>query len=154
MSEKTVRTGAKIDDFVLPDQHGNDFDSGKREGKKLLLSFHPLAWTSVCREQMKRLEAKHGEFEALNTVPLGISVDAQPSKKAWADSMELKKLKILADFWPHGKLAEDLGIFMDDKGFSKRVNIIVDENNEVLWSRIYPIKEVPDFDEVLEILKG
>jgi peroxiredoxin len=80
-------------------------------------------------------------------------IDSSQSKKAWADSMGLKKLKLLADFWPHGELAKKLGVFLDDKGFSKRVNIVLDENRKVLWTKIYPIKEVPDFQEIIANFK-
>jgi peroxiredoxin len=102
---------------------------------------------------MKALDELHDEFESLDMVPFGISIDSSQSKKAWANSMGLKKLKLLADFWPHGELAKKLGVFLDDKGFSKRVNIVLDENRKVLWTKIYPIKEVPDFQEIIANFK-
>jgi len=42
-------------------------------------SFHPLAATGVCTQQMKALEAHFAAITALNTLPVGISVDAVPS---------------------------------------------------------------------------
>lgn len=75
-------------------------------GKKVLLSFHPLAWTSVCEKQMKALDERYDELEDLNVVPVGISVDSVPSKLAWSDHMGLRKLRILSDFWPHGEVAK------------------------------------------------
>ncbi|MDN5360106.1 MAG: hypothetical protein PWQ84_1169 [Thermotogaceae bacterium] len=153
MRTDIINIGEQFEDFVLTDQDGNSIDTAELKGKKILLSFHPLAWTPVCRDQMKVLDELHDEFESLDMVPFGISIDSSQSKKAWADSMGLKKLKLLADFWPHGELAKKLGVFLDDKGFSKRVNIVLDENRKVLWTKIYPIKEVPDFQEIIANFK-
>jgi len=153
MRTDIINVGEQFEDFVLTDQDGNSIDTAQFKGKKILLSFHPLAWTSVCRDQMKALDELYDEFESFNIVPLGISIDSSQSKKAWADNMGLKKLKLLADFWPHGELAKKLGVFMNEKGISKRVNIVLDENRKVLWKKIYPIKQVPDFQEIIANFK-
>ena len=84
--------------FVLLDQYEEEFKLFNLKGKRVLLSFHPLAWTSVCAEQMKSLEQNKHSFDSLNTVAVGISVDSVPSKKAWADSLEIKNTRLLADF--------------------------------------------------------
>jgi peroxiredoxin len=76
--------GSVAPDFSLKDQHGNTVQLSNLKGKKVLLSFHPLAWTSVCSEQMKSLEAAYDQFEALNVLPLGVSVDPVPSASAQA----------------------------------------------------------------------
>jgi peroxiredoxin len=54
----TVKTGDKAKDFTLKDQDGNETHLSDFSGKKVLLSFHPQAWTKVCAEQMKSLEGK------------------------------------------------------------------------------------------------
>lgn len=148
-----IKVGEVAIDFSLKDQNEKLFTLSENKGKKVLLSFHPLAWTSVCAEQMKRLEERYDKFVELNVEPIGISVDPLPSKKAWAEAIGIKKLRMLSDFWPHGKVALLYGLFMDKFGFSERANILVDENGEVAYVKIYPIKQVPDFDEILEILK-
>jgi len=35
-------------DFTLKDHHNKEFTLSELRGKKVLLSFHPLAWTKVC----------------------------------------------------------------------------------------------------------
>jgi len=42
-----VALGEKIADFTLKDQHGQGFKLSDFAGKKVLLSFHPLAWTGL-----------------------------------------------------------------------------------------------------------
>ena len=128
-------------------------DTGTMSGKKILLSFHPLAWTEVCAKQMQSLEANFEAFQSLNTVPLGVSVDSVPCKKAWAMNLAIEKVDLLADFWPHGGIASKLGIFIDKLGFSERANIILDEQRKVIFVKVYPIRELPDVHELLDFLK-
>lgn len=148
-----IAVGKTITAFKLEDQVGKEVTDKSCTGKKYLLSFHPLAWTGICTKQMQNLDAAYGEFESLGTVPFGLSVDAPPSKKAWAESMGLRRLQLLSDFWPHGGFAESLGIFRHNEGFSERANILVDENGKVIWAKVYEIAALPDFREILDFLK-
>ena len=111
--------GNLVPDFTLKDQNDADVTLSSFRGKKVLLSWHPLAWTGVCTDQMRALERNYQRFEELNTVPLGLSVDPQPAKAAWAAVLGLNDVKILADFWPHGKVSDDYGIFIDEFDFQK-----------------------------------
>ncbi len=122
-----MEVGEKAPDFVLKDQNGKEFRLSDFRGKKVLLSFHPLAWTGICKKQMKALEKNYERFERLNVVPVGISVDSVPTKKAWAEHMGLKKLRILSDFWPHGGVAKLYDLFREKEGFSERANVLIDE---------------------------
>jgi len=146
--------GSMAPEFALKDQDGNVIQLSKLRGKKVLLSFHPLAWTSVCADQMKSLELAYEEFQSLNVLPIGISVDPVPSKKAWAESLGLKKLRIISDFWPHGEVAKAFGIFREKDGFSERANILIDEEGKIVWFKVYPIRQLPDLGEILSFLKS
>jgi peroxiredoxin len=148
-----IAVGETAPDFTLKDQHGENFKLSAHKGKKVLLSFHPLAWTGVCTDQMKSLEANYKTMAALNTVAVGLSVDAVPTKKAWSDNMGLKQLKILADFWPHGGVAKQYGLFREHGGTSERANVIVDEKGKVAWVKVYEIGQLPPIGEVIEALK-
>jgi peroxiredoxin len=123
------------------------------KGKKVLLSFHPLAWTGVCAKQMKSLEANREALERYNTVALGLSVDAVPCKAAWAKELGIEHTQLLADFWPHGGVAAAYGVFRDKNGFSERANIIIDEKGTVIFAKVYPISELPDIEEILSVLR-
>ncbi len=92
--------------FSLKDQNDKTFDLLEQAGKRVLLSFHPLAWTAFCAGQMKSLEENRAALGALNTVAVGISVDSVPCKKAWAESLKITDTRLLSDFWPHGKVAQ------------------------------------------------
>ncbi len=151
---KQITVGDLAPDFVLKDNRGQEVRLSDYKGKKVLLSWHPLAWTKVCADQMKSLEDNLARFDQYNTVPLGLSIDAYPSKNAWAKELGIAEVKLLADFWPHGQAALDYGLFRDVEGFSERANVLIDENGKVLWVKIYPIPELPDINEVFDQIKG
>ena len=144
--------GARAPKIALPDQEGEGVDLATLRGRRVLLSFHPLAWTRVCALQMQALEANAAAFKSTNTVALGISVDPVPCKKAWAESLGITKTKLLSDFWPHGAAASALGLFREKEGFSQRAAVIVDEKGVVRFAKVYPMREVPNIDEQIEVL--
>lgn len=154
MVEKRIAAGEIMERFSLKDQDNVAWDSSSARGKRLLLSFHPLAWTPVCAEQMIELEKNMQVLDELDTVPVGISVDPVPSKSAWAGELKLARLRLLSDFWPHGKMAKDLGLFREKDGFSERANVLVNEQGIVVFVKTYPIGQVPDLQEVLDFIRG
>ena len=148
-----LRVGDKIADFTLKNQHDQEVRLFGLTGK-VLLSFHPLAWTSVCAEQMKSLEANKDKFAALGITALGISVDTAPSKNAWARQLGIVDTALLSDFWPHGECAKAFGIFREANGFSERANIVLDEERRIKIIRIYPLAELPDIEEIFAALRA
>ena len=149
-----LNVGADAPDFTLKDQNEEKFHAADCKGKRLLLSFHPLAWTQVCADQMKSLEANLDAFAELNTIAVGLSVDSRFSKKAWAESLGIKKTKLLADFWPHGGVAKAYELFIDKIGISNRANVIVDENGGIAFVKVYDIPQLPDINEILDFIRA
>ena len=149
---EAIKVGEKMKPFTLKDQYGEEIHIPV-QGKRTLLSFHPLAWTGICTQQMQKLDELYDAFTMHGVIPFGVSVDAAPGKKAWSESMQLKKLKLLCDFWPHGALAEALVIFIEKNGTSGRGNILVGADGKVEWVKVYKLSEMPDFDELLHYLK-
>ena len=147
------KIGENSVNFSLQDQNNKTFTLSEHLGKSVLLSFHPLAWTSVCAKQMKSLEDNRANLSLLNSIAVGISVDSVPCKEAWAQSLGIVETPLLADFWPHGKVAQLYGIFREKEGFSERANILVDENGRIAFSKIYELKQLPDIKEILDVLK-
>ena len=154
MTQNTMaQTGDSARNFSLKDQNDVTFDLYEQAEKRVLLSFHPLAWTEFCAAQMRSLEHNREKLLSLNCVPVGISVDSVPCKKAWAGSLGITKTPLLCDFWPHGAVAEKYGIFRDANGFSERANIIVDEKQRVVLVKIYPVHSVPDIEEIIAFMQ-
>jgi len=152
--ERKQEIGKQANDFMLKDQNGKEFKLSSFKGKKVLLSFHPLAWTEVCAKQMKSLEDNKAILDSLNTVAFGMSVDTVPSKKAWAESLGIKNTPLLSDFWPHGYVAKAYGIFRERNGFSERANIILDEDQKIIFFKVYEIGKLPDINEIINFIKN
>jgi len=152
--QRLLGIGEIAPDFMLKDQNGADFRLSELRGKRILLSFHPLAWTEVCAKQMQALEENREVLESLNTIAIGLSVDTVPSKKAWADHLGIKTVRLLSDFWPHGQVADAYGIFREKNGFSERANIIVDVNGKIVFVKVYEIRQLPDIGEIIGIIKA
>jgi peroxiredoxin len=150
---RKLKVGDEVKDFELDDHNEKKFRLSDYKGKRVLLSFHPLAWTSVCAKQMQSLEQNLKTFDSLNTVAVGVSIDTVPSKKAWAKSLEIEHTSLLSDFWPHGEVAKMLGIFREKNGFSERVNIILDESQRIAFFKIYELGKLPDINEIIEFIK-
>lgn len=149
-----IRVGDKAPGFVLKDNRNKEVRLSDFRGKRVLLSWHPLAWTGVCADQMKALEANRAVLAGLNTVALGISVDSVPSKNAWAKELKIAETKLLSDFWPHGGTAALYGIFREQEGFSERATVVVAGDGTVVWVKTYDIPELPDLDEIVSFLGG
>ncbi|HOG16338.1 MAG: putative peroxiredoxin [Syntrophaceae bacterium PtaU1.Bin231] len=151
---RPIAAGKKVRDFVLKDHADREFSLAAQRGKKVLLSFHPLAWTSVCARQMKALEKSRKAFASLGTVAVGVSIDTVPSKAAWAKALKIRSTPLLCDFWPHGKVARALGLFRPQNGFSERACVVVDEKGKAVFVKVYPIGELPDLKEIFAVLRA
>ena len=103
---------------------------------------------------MVSLEEHFDQFDKLNAAALGIGVDSAPSNKAWSKSLNIERTRLLADFWPHGKVARLYGVFRDKDGFSERANILIDENQIVVFAKLYPISQLPDIEEIIKFLEA
>lgn len=148
-----IQKGEKAPLFNIKDQNAEDVNLESYRGKKVIISSHPLAFTPVCTDQMRSLERNFDRIqEKGETVVIGLSIDPQPSKKAWASAINIKNVKLASDFFPLGKVAKAYGIFNENNSASKRANIIIDENGIVKWSKEYPQAELPDIEEVIENL--
>ena len=150
---QAIKNGRKVKDFKLKGQDGQEFRLADCQGKRVLLSFHPMAWTSLCAQQMQSLEKSKKALDKLNTLAVGISIDTVPCKSAWARSLKIKNTRLLSDFWPHGALAKSLGILRVE-GVSERANIILDEAGKVMFVKVYPMRQLPDIGEILTTLKA
>jgi peroxiredoxin len=151
--QKPIQIGAPAPDFTLRGSLGSKVTlSAYRGSKHVVLSFHPLAFTSVCTGQMVLLELAHERFKELDTQILGLSVDAVPSKDAWAHAIGVKSFPLLADF-PGGEVAGKYGL-LQPQGFSERAVVVIDKQGIVRHVRVYPMKDLPRPEDLLPVIEG
>jgi len=149
-----LKKGDPAPEFSLSNQKNKSIAPLSMEARRVLLSFHPLAWTSICEIQMRSLEAKHSAFKELDTIAYGLSVDSSRCKKAWAEAIGINKTDILADFWPHGEVAQKYGLFLDDMGISNRANVLIGPERTIEWVKVYDIVQIPDIEEIIDFIKS
>ena len=149
-----IAVGATAPDFELPSHTGQNLRLSSFRGKKqVVVAFHPLAFTPVCATQMQTLEKAQPRLGTFDAHVVAISVDARPSKKAWAESLGGLSYDLLSDFHPHGKVATDYGVMRAD-GISERAIFIVDKDGKIAWAKQYQIPEQPDLGEVFKALEA
>jgi len=102
---------------------------------------------------MRGYESDLDQFERAGAAVLGISIDAQPAKAAWAKTLDSISYDLLSDFHPHGEVAQKYGVFRQKEGFSERAIFVIDKNGKIAWSKVYAIPELPPNDEVLTELR-
>ena len=150
-----LKPGDTAPDFELRSHRGTTVKLSDFRGRKnVVVAFHPLAFTPVCANQMREYERDRAKFDQTDTVVLGISIDAQPAKQAWATSLGSMSFDLLSDFYPHGEVARRYGVFRENDGISERAIFIVDKDGRIAWARMYQIPEQPDNREVLSALNS
>ena len=148
-----LQPGDEAPDFELRSHRGGTVKLSDFRGRKnVVLAFHPLAFTPVCANQMRGYETAAGGFDRADAVVLGISIDPQPSKTAWAASLGSISFDLLSDFHPHGAVALKYGVFRQKEGFSERAVFVVNKAGRIVWSKVYDIPQQPDEEELFEAL--
>jgi peroxiredoxin len=123
-------------DFELPNQYGERIRLSQFQGKKpVALVFFPLAFSGVCTSELCALEDNISLFKDANVELIGISVDSKATLRAWAEK-EGYDFTLVADFWPHGDVAKDYGVFLEEKGFANRATFLIDQNRIIRASFI------------------
>jgi peroxiredoxin len=146
----TLKVGEKAPDFTLRDQDLKQVKLSDYRGKKVVLAFFPGAFTSVCTKEMCSLRDALHNFNKLDAVVLGVSVNDPFTLKGFAERNMLN-FPLLSDY--DRKVIEMYDIVHRDfaglKGYSasKRAVFILDREGVVryLWVSEDP-KVEPDYD--------
>lgn len=145
-------------DFELPSNLHDNGRPGKKvklsdyRGKAVVLAFYPLDFSPTCTTENTCFKNDLGEFEKLGAQVLGISVDSAWTHDAFAKSLGLT-YPLLADFQPRGAVASQYGLFMEDRGITKRATVVVDKDGKVAWVKEQPITDARDNKELLEAIR-
>jgi peroxiredoxin (alkyl hydroperoxide reductase subunit C) len=146
MTSSSARViGDPAPDFTLKDQHGVDTSlSEVLAHKNAVLVFYPFAFSGICTGELCEIRDNLGSFVSDDVQVLTISVDHMFTQRAFADK-EGYFFPMLSDFWPHGRVAQDYGIFDDRSGAALRGTFLVDRDGMVRWSLVNGIGEGRDF---------
>jgi len=139
-------------DFELPNQFGEHVRlSDFRNKKPVALVFFPLAFSSTCTSELCELRDNLGLFADQSVELLGISVDSKATLRAFAEA-EGYDFTLLADFWPHGAVAKEYGVFLPEKGFANRATFLIDAQGIIRSSFVTAPGEARSLEEYRESL--
>src|ERR1044072_4999028 len=112
-----LSVGTKAPDFSLKSKQASglvDVKLSSNFGKKnTLLLFFPLAFTSVCTQEMCDITSGLNAYSGLNADVVGISVDSPFSQEAWAQKEKIG-ITLASDL--NKETATDYGVFVGGRG--------------------------------------
>jgi peroxiredoxin (alkyl hydroperoxide reductase subunit C) len=153
-SELKVKVGDPAPDFSLPTIAGGTVSLSDFRGKKnLVLSFVPAAWTPVCSGQWPGYNIVEDMFKETDTTLIGVSVDNVPTLYAWVQEMGGLWFTVASDFYPHGQLAEKLGI-LRSTGEAERSLFLIDKEGVIRYIDVHDINSRPDLGPLIKAMQA
>jgi peroxiredoxin len=129
-----IVVGAHAPDFTLKDQNNQEVSLADFRGRKaVLLVFYPLAFSGTCQGELAEIRDNLSKYANDYVQVLTVSVDSAYSHKIWAER-EGYNFPLLADFWPHGAVAQAYGVFNDNRGFADRGTFVIDKEGVVRYA--------------------
>ena len=129
-----IDVGAPAPDFILKDQNNQEVRLSDFHGRKaVLLVFYPLAFSRRCHGELTEIQQHLADYANERVQVLTVSVDSTYSHKVWA-LQEGFDFPLLADFWPHGGVAQAYGVFDADRGIADRGTFLIDAGGLIRYA--------------------
>lgn len=139
-----LEIGDQAPDFTLRDQHDQKRTLSEFRGhRSVLVVFYPLAFSPICDGELCQLRDDLAEFQNSGAQVLAVSVDSAYTLAAWSEQQGYD-FPLLADFWPHGKVARDYGVFNDEAGIANRGTFLVDTDGVIRFAEMNPPDKARD----------
>jgi mycoredoxin-dependent peroxiredoxin len=139
-----LEIGDQAPDFTLKDQNNQEWTLSEFRGdRNVLVVFYPLAFSPVCRGELCQLRDDLAEFQNSEVQVLAVSVDSGYTLKAWSEQQGYD-FPLLSDFWPHGKVAQDYGVFNGTAGVANRGTFLVDPDGVIRFAEMKQPHEARD----------
>src|SRR5258705_11534987 len=154
-----IPVGSKAPDFTLKSKQTSGLVDVKLSGnfgkKNTLLLFFPLAFTSVCTQEMCDVTSGLNAYSGLNSDVIGVSVDSPFSQEAWAQKEKIG-ITLASDL--NKETAKSYGTLLPDLiglgAVSARAAFVIDKNGVIQYSEQTPTpKELPNFHAIKQILE-
>lgn len=143
----SVIIGDQAPDFTLVNQFGEDVTlSSFRGTKNVVIVFYPLSFSGICTGELCELRDNFAQFENADVELLAISVDSKFVQKQFAEH-EGYKFSVLADFWPHGAVAQAYDVFIAEAGISNRATFVVNKDGELVSKFVTAPGQARSLDE-------
>ncbi|HVQ92299.1 MAG TPA: peroxiredoxin [Mycobacteriales bacterium] len=131
-----VEVGQQAPDFTLRDQNREEVTLSSFRGQKnVLLVFYPFAFSGTCTGELCQVRDDLPRFQNDDVQILAVSIDSIFTLKQFA-SQEGYLFPLLADFWPHGAVAQQYGVFNDGAGMANRGTFLIDKAGVVRFAEM------------------
>ncbi|AAM71901.1 MAG TPA: thioredoxin-dependent thiol peroxidase [Chlorobaculum sp.] len=138
-----LQAGQKAPEFTAKDQDGKEVSLRDYTGRKVVLYFYPKDDTPGCTKEACAFRDNLPNFEKVDAVVLGVSVDGQKAHRKFADKYELPFTLLVDD---EKKIVEAYGVWGLKKFMGReymgtnRVTYLIDEQGtiEKVWSKVKP----------------
>ncbi|MDR7158577.1 peroxiredoxin [Arthrobacter sp. BE255] len=145
--------GESAPDFELANQYGEPVRLSSFRGQNVVVVFYPFAFSGICTGELCEIRDNLGVFEDAKATVLAISVDSKFSLRAYAEQ-EGYSFDLLADFWPHGSVAREYGVFDAGSGMARRGTFIIDASGVIRYVVVNPRGQARDLSAYREALAG
>lgn len=136
-----LEIGQAAPGFALKNEHGETVElSGFRGEKNVAVVFYPFAFSGICTGELCEIRDNLAAFEDGDVQVLAVSCDPMFSLRAWAEA-EKYAFPLLSDFWPHGAVAQQYGVFNEPTGSSVRGTFLIDKEGVLRWSVVNGLGE-------------
>ncbi len=122
--------GQQAPDFNLRDTQNNEVSLASLKGNKAIIAFIPFPHTGICDGEACALRDDYSELSKDGSQVVIISCHARPTLGQWAGQNNIT-FPVLADFWPHGAVAQAYGCFNDQLGIAMRASYVLDKDGIV-----------------------
>jgi peroxiredoxin len=150
-------TGQQAPAFSLYDSDKNLVSLSDFQGKKVLILFFPLAFSSVCTAELCSVRDNIAQYNHSNATVIGISVDSLYTLKEFKKAQQLN-FTLLSDF--NKKVSEEYDCLHETfsygmKGVSKRSAFIIGEDGKVVYREVLENPGLhPDFVAINKALES
>ncbi|MEJ2857823.1 MULTISPECIES: peroxiredoxin [unclassified Saccharothrix] len=140
----SVEVGSQAPDFTLNDYNKQPVTLSSFRGERnVLLVFYPFAFSGICTGELCQVRDELATYESENVQVIGVSVDTPFSLKAWAEQQGYT-FPLLSDFWPHGAVASEYGVFNEAAGLANRGTFLIDTEGVVRYAEVNAPGEARD----------
>ncbi|MCC5906521.1 MAG: redoxin domain-containing protein [Balneolaceae bacterium] len=150
-----MQKGDIVQNFVLKNSEGKDHSllDITSEGKALIL-FFPLAFSTVCTDEMCTVKDNMKLYNSLNANVTAISIDSFFTLREFKKTYNLN-FTMLSDF--NKQVSKQFGVLYDDyfgmKGVAKRAAFVINSENKVEYAEILEDSgNMPDFKAIRKAL--
>lgn len=146
-----LQTGDKAPNFTLVSDTKEQISLSDYEGKNVVLLFFPMAFTSVCTDELCQMRDNISAYEGLDAQILAVSVDSPFTLAKFKDDQHLN-FPLLSDFnkevsRSYDSIYEDFVLGL--KGVSKRSAFVIDKSGTVQYAEVLESAgDMPNFEAV------